>query len=191
MPFPCGISLPHAKARVLALMQHYCDRPLTPHRPHVSLSEVLPPAFASCGIPHDTPCGWHLLMLTHESTCRVTRFPAPIDRILRTVLSTGFLWQCMPVSGFGCRRSILCHFLAPAPQPLALVHGHDGSIQGWPSDATFAFAAHRCLLDGIPGLRLPGSAVYPRFRPLRTSRRPGGYAVTPALGGRGLHSHGS
>jgi hypothetical protein len=55
---------------------------------------------------------------------------------------------------------------------------------------TFADAAHRCLLDGIPGLRLPGSAVYPRFRPLRTSRRPGGYAVTPAPGGRGLHPHG-
>src|SRR6266571_2160635 len=55
---------------------------------------------------------------------------------------------------------------------------------------TFAYAAHRCLLDGIPGLRLPGSAVYPRFRPLRTSRRPGGYVFTPAPGGRGLHPHG-
>src|SRR5437870_1549916 len=55
---------------------------------------------------------------------------------------------------------------------------------------TFACAARRCLLDGIPGVRLPGSAVYPRFRPLRTSRRPGGYAVTPAPGGRGLHPHG-
>src|SRR5438876_7679123 len=54
---------------------------------------------------------------------------------------------------------------------------------------TFADAAHRCLRDGIPGLRLPGSAVYPRFRPLRTSRRPGGYAVTPALGGKDLHLH--
>ncbi len=53
----------------------------------------------------------------------------------------------------------------------------------------FACAAHRCLLDGIPGVRLPGSAVYPRFRPLRTSRRSGGYAVTPAPGGRGLHPH--
>jgi hypothetical protein len=55
---------------------------------------------------------------------------------------------------------------------------------------TFACAAHRCLLDGIPGLRLPGSAVYPRFRPLRTSRRLGGYVFTPAPGGRGLHPHG-
>ena len=56
---------------------------------------------------------------------------------------------------------------------------------------TFACAVHRCLRDGIPDLRLPGSAVYPRFRPLRTSRRPGGYAVTPAPGGRGLHPHGN
>ena len=55
---------------------------------------------------------------------------------------------------------------------------------------TVACAAHRCPLDGVPGLRLPGAAVYPRFRPLRTSRGPGGYAVTPALGGRDLHSHG-
>ena len=53
----------------------------------------------------------------------------------------------------------------------------------------FACAAHRCLRDGIPGVRLPGSAVYPRFRPLRTSRQPGGYAFTPAPGGRGLHPH--
>src|SRR5262245_38975439 len=58
------------------------------------------------------------------------------------------------------------------------------------AQCTFACAVHRCLLDGIPGVRLPGSAVYPRFRPLRTSRRPGGYAVTPAPGGRDLHPHG-
>src|SRR5882724_1805156 len=54
----------------------------------------------------------------------------------------------------------------------------------------FACAAPRCLLDGIPRLRLPGSAVYPRFKPLRTSRGPGGYTVTPARGGRDLHPHG-
>src|SRR2546426_8603962 len=110
MPPPCGASLPHAKARVLALLQHYCTRSRAHHRPHVSLSEALLSAFASCGIPHDTPCGWHLLMLTHESTCRVTPFPVPIVHIRRAVFSTGFLWQCRPVSGFGCRRPILCHF---------------------------------------------------------------------------------
>src|SRR5262245_26017906 len=54
----------------------------------------------------------------------------------------------------------------------------------------FAGATHRCVRDGIPGSRLPGSTVYPRFRPLRTSRRPGGDAVTPAPGGRDLHPHG-
>src|SRR5262249_58779012 len=32
--------------------------------------------------------------------------------------------------------------------------------------------------------------IYPRFRPLRASRRPGGYAVTPAPGGRDSHPHG-
>ena len=110
MPRPCGISLPHAAARVLALLQHYCDRSPAHHRPHVSLSEVLPPAFASCGIPHDTPCGWHLLTPMRESTCRVTPFPISMVRIRRAVFSTGFVWQCRPVSGFGCRRPILCLF---------------------------------------------------------------------------------
>jgi hypothetical protein len=143
MPLPCGISLPHAKARVLALMQHYCDRSLAPHRPHVSLSEVLPPAFASCGIPHDTPCGWHLLMLTHESTCRVTPFPAPIDRILRTVLSTGFLWPCMPVSGFGCRRPILCHFGSSASASCA------GSWSRWLHTPSLSLSIDACL-TGYP-----------------------------------------
>src|SRR5215510_15234042 len=126
MPRPCGLSLPHAVARVLALMQHYCDRSPAHHRPHVSLSEVLSPAFASCGIPHDTPCGWHLLTTMRESTCRVTPFPVPMVRIRRAVFSTGFVWQCRPVSGFGCRRPILC-LLAPARQPLALVRFHGGS----------------------------------------------------------------
>src|SRR5919204_3008399 len=55
---------------------------------------------------------------------------------------------------------------------------------------TFAYAVHRCLRDGIPRARLLGAAVYPRFSPLRTSRRAGGYAVTPAPGGRDFHPHG-
>src|SRR5262245_31547283 len=184
MPLPCGISLPHAAARVLALMQHYCDRSPAHHRPHVSLSEVLPPAFASCGIPHNTPCGWHLLTTTRESTCRVTPFPVSMVRIRRAVLSTGLLWQCTPVSIEGCRRPILCRFGSSASASCA------GSRSRW-LNHTFACAVHRCLLDGIPGVRLPGSAVYPRFKPLRTSRRSGGYAVTPAPGGRALHPHGN
>src|SRR5207248_2314213 len=52
-PSPDGASLPRADARVLALIQRDSHRSLTPHRPHVSISEVLPSAFASCGIPPD------------------------------------------------------------------------------------------------------------------------------------------
>jgi hypothetical protein len=99
--------------------------------------------------------------------------------ILRAVLSTGFLWQCRPVSIEGCRRRILCRFGSSASASCA------GSPSRW-LNHTFADATHRCLLNGIPGVRLPGSAVYPRCRPLRTSRRPGGYAVTPAPGGVGI-----
>ena len=83
-----------------------------------------------------------------------------------------------------CRRRILC-LLAPARH----------SLLRWVvltmARHPFACAAHRCLRDGIPGVRLPGSAVSPRFRPLKTSRGSGGDAVTPAPGGRGLHPHGT
>ena len=84
-------------------------------------------------------------------------------------------WFRMPVSypvPFGSSASASCA----------------GSLSRW-LNHTFAYAARRCLRDGIPGVRLPGAAVYPRSRPLRTSRRPGGYAVTPALGGRDFHLH--
>ena len=104
--------------------------------------------------------------IVSESTYAVTPFPMTIVRILRAVLSTGCLWQCRPVSAYGCRRPILC-LLAPASQPLGA-----GLQLRW-LNHTFASAAHRCLLNGIPGVRLPGSAFYPRSRPLRTSRRPG------------------
>jgi hypothetical protein len=181
--FPSRGIAPSRHGVGLALLQRYSLRSRAYGRPHVSLSEALLSAFASCGIPHNTPCGWHLLMLMHESTCCVTPFPVPIDYILRTVLSTGFLWQCRPVSGFDCRRPILCRFGSSASASCA------GSWSRW-LHHTFARAVHRCLLDGIPGWRLPGSAVYPRFSPLRTSRRAGGYAVTPAPGGRDFHPHG-
>ncbi len=74
----------------LALVQSYCVRLLAHHRPHVSISEALPSALASCGIPPDTPCGWHLLTTTRESTCQVISFPGSIGRTLRVTLSTGF-----------------------------------------------------------------------------------------------------
>ena len=77
----------------------------------------------------------------------------------------------------------------PAPYPVPFGSSASAScadsLSRW-LNHTFASATRRCLLDGIPGVRLPGSAVYPRFRPLRASRRPGGYAVTPAPGGVGI-----
>ena len=108
--FPSRGIAPSRHSVGLALLQRYSLRSRAHDRPHVSLSEALPSAFASCGIPRNTPCGWHLLRLTHESTCCVTPFPISMLRIRRTVLSTGFLWQCRPVSAYGCRRPILCHF---------------------------------------------------------------------------------
>jgi hypothetical protein len=81
----------------------------------------------------------------------------------------------------------------PAPSPVPFGSSASASCAGSRSrwlNPTFAYAARRCLRDGIPGVRLPGSAVYPRFRPLRARRWPGGYAVTPAPGGRDAHPHG-
>ena len=63
-----------------------------------------------------------------------------------------------------------------------------GSLSRW-LNHVFASATHRFLLDGVSGLRLPDTAVYPRFSPLRTSRETGGYACTSAPEGRGLHPH--
>jgi len=90
--------------------------------------------------------------------------------------------QCRPVSGTGCRRLLLCHVGSSVSASGA------GCRARW-RNHPFAGAVHGCLRDGIPGVRLPGSAVAPRFRPLRARRRPGGEAVTPAPGGRGLHPH--
>ena len=131
--------------------------------------------------------GWHLL---REVTCFTeghwgllrSQFPlfASLGRCFPPGLSAVHAGQISRAAG-----AVSCAILAPARQPLAL-----GQLSRWLSH-TFAYAAHRCLLDGIPGLRLPGSAVYPRFRPLRTSRGSGGDAVTPAPRGRGLHPHGN
>ena len=46
--------------------------------------------------------------MVSESTYEVTPFPMTMARIRRAVLSTGFLWQCRPVSAYGYRRPILC-----------------------------------------------------------------------------------
>jgi hypothetical protein len=178
---PCRGIAPSRLAWVLALLQRYSPRSLLHDRPHVSISEALPSAFASCGIPPGTPCGWHLLMSQHESPCRVTPFPVPMVCIRRAVLSTGFLGSA-DRSVSKAAGAISCAFWL---QRISLLRWFAFTM----AYHTFACAAHRCVLDGIPGLRLPGSAVYPRFKPLRTSRGPGGYAVTPAPGGRDLHPH--
>ena len=108
--FPSRGIAPSRYSVGLALLQRYSLRSRTYGRPHVSLSEALLSAFASCGIPPDTPSGWHLLPWRRESTYQVIPFPVAMLRIRRAVFSTGFLWQCRPVSGFGCRRLILCPF---------------------------------------------------------------------------------
>src|SRR5207247_4812132 len=67
--FPSRGIAPSRSSVGLALLQRYSLRSRAHDRPHVSVSEVLLSAFASCGIPHNTPFGWHLLMLTYDSTC--------------------------------------------------------------------------------------------------------------------------
>ena len=158
---------------------------LSEYRPDVSLSRTLPQALASSGI---------LL----SSSIRLAPTPS------RDQSSTEGCWrllrsQCPWLTSLGrCSPPGLSAVQTgqyrgmPAPYPVPFGSSASASCAGSRSrwlNHTFACAAHRCLLDGIPGVRLPGSAVYPRFRPLRTSRRPGGYAVTPAPGGRDLHPH--
>ena len=103
-------------------------------------------------------------------------------RIRRAVLSTGFVGSAHR-SVWKAAGAVSCAFWL---QRVSLLRWFAFTM----AQRTFAYAAPRCLLDGIPGSRLPGSAVYPRFRPLRTSRGSGGYAVTPAPGGRDLHPYG-
>src|SRR5215471_17191356 len=129
------------------------------------------------------PYGWHLLRSSLGEDIRGYSVPSfhgshPSGGALHRV--------AVAVQTGQCRR-------LPAPYPGPFGSSASASCAGSHSrwlHHTLAGAAPRCLLDGIPGVRLPGSAVSPRFRPLRTRRRPGGYAVTPAPGGRGLHPHG-
>src|SRR5262245_27516645 len=126
MPLPCGISLPHAKARVLALMQHYCDRSPAHHRPHVSLSEALPQPLLLVGS----------LTTRHAvGTCspRWVRGRVALRRSqLPFFASVG---RCFPPGFCGSASrsvdatvgAVSCALLAPACQPLTLGHIHDGS----------------------------------------------------------------
>lgn len=129
--------------------------------------------------------GWHLLQ-------EVTRFTEDQGRLRRSQLPLlASLGRCFPPGLLAVQTGQCPRLPAPYPLPFWLQRF---SLLRWVyvtmAPHTFACAVHRCLLDGILGLRLPRSAVYPRFRPLRTSRRSGGYAFTPAPGGRGLHPHG-
>ena len=157
---------------------------LSGYRPDVRLSRVLPLALASSGILLSnglrlapTPWGDR----PTEGRWRLLRSPFPL------LASVG---RCSPPGFVAVQTGQYRRLPAPYPVPFWLQRV---SLLRWFAFTmalyTFAYAAHRCLRDGIPGVRLPGSAVYPRFRPLRTSRRSGGYACTPAPGGRDLHPH--
>jgi hypothetical protein len=62
-----------------------------------------------------------------ERTYGVTPFPVSIARILRAVLSTGFVGSA-DRSVSKAAGALSCAVLAPARQPLALVRVHDGSM---------------------------------------------------------------
>jgi hypothetical protein len=131
-------------------------------------------------------CGWHLL-------CEVTRLTEGHGRLLRSPFPLlASLGRCFPPALLAGQTGQCLWMPAPYPLPCWLQRL---SLLRWVyvtmAPHTFACAVHRCLRDGIRGLRLPRSAVSPRFRPLRTSRRSGGYAFTSAPGGRGLHPHGT
>jgi hypothetical protein len=162
----------------LARVQSSCVRLLAHHRPHVSISEAFPPAVAACGIPPDTPCGWHLLTTTRESTGQVYVVPRlHWSTPSGDAIQPGFMAVHTGQEGT-CQR-LSCAILAPALQPLTLGDGDDGSPRlRWRSPEVPARRDFR--------MRLPDTAVSPRFRPLRTSRRSGGYTFTPCTWRKGL-----
>jgi hypothetical protein len=99
-------------------------------------------------------CGWHLLR-------EGTSLPEGHAGLLRSQfpLLTS-LGRCSP-PGFSAVQTGQYRGL-PAPSPVPFGSSASASCAGWPSrwlNHTFACAAPRCLLDGIPGVRLPGSAV--------------------------------
>jgi hypothetical protein len=174
---------PSRRSVGLALLQRYSLRSPAHHRPDVSLSRALPLAFASSSIlPTDGhPVGTYSARLGAESPQRVTPFPISIARTLRVTLSTGF--------GDGAHGSVRWLPASyPVPFGSSVSASCAGSLSRW-LNHVFASATHRFLLDGVSGLRLPDTAVYPRCSPLRTSREAGGYAYTSAPEGRGLHPH--
>src|SRR5439155_5514843 len=110
-PSPDGVSLPHTSVWVLALLQRYSPRSRPHDRPHVSVSEALPSAFASCGILADTPCGWYLLTPMCERMCRITPFPVSM------VASVG---RCSPPGFVAVQTGQYRRLPAPYPMPFWL-----------------------------------------------------------------------
>jgi hypothetical protein len=116
-----------------------------------------------------TASGWPLLRGVTglpEGRWRVRRSPFP------WLASVG---RCAPPGVVAVQTGQSRRRPVPSPGPLWLQRV---SLVRWCACTmalyTFADAAPRCRRDGIPGVRLPGSAVSPRFSLLRTSRRPGG-----------------
>jgi hypothetical protein len=102
---------------------------LSEHRPDVSLSRALLLALASSGILSPAACGWHLL---RERTSLTESWWGLLRSQCSCLVSVG---RCSPpgLSGSACRSvdsaagALSCAILAPAHQPLALGHDHDGS----------------------------------------------------------------
>jgi hypothetical protein len=115
-----------------------------------------------------TASGWHLLRGLTSPTEGRWGLPRSQFPLLAS------LGRCFPPGFLAVLTGQYVRLPAPYPVPFGSSASAScaGSFSRWLIH-TFACAAHRCLLDGIPGLRLPGSAVYPRIRPLRTRRQSG------------------
>ena len=128
---------------------------LSRYRPDVSISWALPQALASSGIL--LPTGMRLAPTPwgnppHRGPVGVTPFPDSIARILRAVLSTGVIGSAdRSISRFA--GALSCAIFGSSASASCAGYRSRWLIH------IFAFAAHRYLLDGIPGLRLPGSAI--------------------------------
>jgi hypothetical protein len=164
-----------------------CDSPryLAGHRPAVSRSRGFLLALASSG-----------LLLSHSRWLAPTLSGSHRAESCWRSLRSQFPWlasrgRCYPPGLSAVQPGQYVRLAAPYPAPfwrqrLSLWRGVPLTVAGHP----FACAAHRCWLDGRPRSRLPGSAVYPRSRPWRTSRESGGEAGPLAPRGRDLHPHG-
>ena len=130
-------------------------------------------------------CGWHLLwtgMNLAEGCWGVCRSPSPLFAPLGRRYPPGVV--TVPTGqSYGGQRRILCPFGSRVSASCA-------ELQSRWLHPVFAFATHRFVRSERSRGGSSALAVYPRCTPLRTSRGVGGYAVTSAPEGRGLHPHG-